>query len=140
MGEVTTGILNPVADLADVVARRGRRLLIDAMSAFGAVPLDAGEVAFDAVAASSNKCLEGVPGMGFCIAREDALKETEGNARSLVLDLHDQWRAMEKNGQWRFTPPVQVIAAFDAALDIFERDGGVAGRGGESTGCCQVGC
>ncbi len=128
--ETTTGILNPIAEIADVVARHGRRLLIDAMSAFGAIPLDAGQIAFDAVAASSNKCLEGVPGMGFCIARVDALKETEGNARSLVLDLHDQWQSMEKNGQWRFTPPVQVIAAFDKALDIYEEQGGVAGRGG----------
>ncbi|MEQ8664957.1 MAG: 2-aminoethylphosphonate--pyruvate transaminase [Rhodospirillales bacterium] len=136
--ETTTGILNPIKAVADVVARHGKSLLIDAMSAFGAIPLDAREVAFDAVAASSNKCLEGVPGMGFCIAREDALKRCQGNSRSLTLDLFDQWQAMEKNGQWRFTPPVQVIAAFDEALNIFEANGGVAGRGGRYAENCRA--
>ncbi|HUN45189.1 MAG TPA: 2-aminoethylphosphonate--pyruvate transaminase, partial [Stellaceae bacterium] len=102
--ETTSGILNPVAEVARVVAKRGRRLLIDAMSAFGALPLDAREVHFDAVAASANKCLEGVPGMGFVVARQAALEECKGNAQSLSLDLYEQWRAMEKNGQWRFTP------------------------------------
>lgn len=136
--ETTTGILNPVKDVADVVAKHNRRLLIDAMSAFGAIPLDANDVTFDAVAASSNKCLEGVPGMGFCITKIDALKETEGNARSLVLDLYDQWQAMENNAQWRFTPPVQVIAAFNEALNIFEAQGGVAGRGGKYRENCRV--
>jgi len=135
--ETTTGILNPIKAVADVVARHGRRLLIDSMSAFGAIPIDAGEIAFDAVAASSNKCLEGVPGMGFCIARIDALEACEGNARSLVLDLYDQWRSMEKNGQWRFTPPVQVIAAFDEAISRFDAEGGVDGRGGRYADNCR---
>ena len=136
--ETTSGILNPVEEVARVVAGHGRRLLIDAMSAFGALPLDAREVPFDAVVASSNKCLEGVPGMGFCIARRDALQATEGNSPSLSLDLHDQWVAMEKNAQWRFTPPVQVIAAFNQALDEHAAEGGVAGRGGRYRENCRI--
>ena len=96
-----------------MVAGHERRLLIDAMSAFGAIPLDAREIRFDAVCASSNKCLEGAPGMGFCIARQSALEATRGNSPSLSLDLHDQWQAMTANGQWRFTPPTHVILAFD---------------------------
>ena len=136
--ETTSGILNPVEEIARVTARHGRRLLIDAMSAFGALPLEAAAVPFDAVAASSNKCLEGVPGMGFCLARRSALEAAEGNAPSLSLDLHDQWTAMEKTGQWRFTPPVQVIAAFDRALDEFEAEGGVAGRGGRYRENCRI--
>jgi len=136
--ETTSGILNPVADIAAVVANRGRRLLIDAMSAFGALPMDAHEVQFDALAASSNKCIEGVPGMGFVIAREAALVECEGNAASLSLDLHDQWRAMERNGQWRFTPPTHVIAAFARALEQHEAEGGVAGRGARYRRNCNV--
>jgi len=108
------------------------------MSAFGALPLDATEVAFEAVVASSNKCLEGAPGMGFCIARRDALAATRGNAPSLSLDLHDQWTAMEQNGQWRFTPPVHCILAFDRALDEFEAEGGVAGRGARYRENCRV--
>jgi 2-aminoethylphosphonate-pyruvate transaminase len=92
--------------------------------------LNASALHADAVVASSNKCLEGSPGMGFCIARREALEATEGNAASLVLDLYDQWQAMEKNGQWRFTPPTHCILAFDQALSEFEAEGGVAGRGG----------
>ena len=127
--ETTSGMLNPVEEIAAVTARAGRRLLIDAMSAFGALPLDARRIAFDAVAASSNKCLEGVPGMAFAIARREALEEARGQAPSLSLDLHDQWVAMEKNGQWRFTPPTHVIAALDRALEQHAAEGGVEGRG-----------
>src|SRR5205085_1809026 len=126
----TSGILNPLAEIADIVARHGRRLLVDAMSAFGAIPLDSRKVAFDAVAASSNKCIEGVPGLGFVICRREALAETKGNATTLVLDLYDQHQAIEKTGQYRFTPPIHVIVAFHQALSEFFAEGGVAGRGG----------
>jgi len=136
--ETTSGILNPVAEVASVVAKYGRRLLIDAMSTFGALPMDAREVKFDALAASTNKCIEGVPGMGFVIAREAALGVCEGNAASLSLDLYDQWRAMERNGQWRFTPPTHVIAAFARALEQHEAEGGVAGRGARYRKNCRV--
>ena len=136
--ETTSGILNPLAEVAAIVARRGRRLLIDAMSAFGALSLDAGEIAFDAMAASANKCLEGVPGMGFVIAREAALAECAGNATSLSLDLHEQWRAMERTGQWRFTPPTHVIAALARALEQHAAEGGVAGRGGRYRRNCRI--
>jgi 2-aminoethylphosphonate-pyruvate transaminase len=136
--ETTSGILNPVAAVAEVVARHGRALLIDAMSAFGAVALDAGSVPYDALVASSNKCLEGSPGMGFCIARQAALEATKGNSPSLALDLYDQWQAMEKNGQWRFTPPTHCILAFDQALNEFEAEGGVRGRGGRYRANCKI--
>ena len=136
--ETTSGILNPVAEVAEVTARHGRKLIIDAMSAFGAVPLDAREVPFDAVVASSNKCIEGVPGVGFAIIRESLLKECKGNAPSLTLDLYDQWQAMEKNAQWRFTPPTHVIAAFEQALREHEEEGGVAGRGARYRRNCKI--
>jgi len=136
--ETTSGILNPLEAVAEVTASHGRRLLIDAMSAFGAIPLDARAVPFDAVVASSNKCLEGVPGMGFCIARREALEAAKGNSPSLSLDLHDQWISMEKNGQWRFTPPTHCILAFDRALTEFEAEGGVAGRGARYAENCRI--
>ena len=136
--ETTSGVLNPVAEVAAVVARSGRRLLVDAMSAFGALPLDVTRVACDAVAASSNKCLEGVPGMGFCLVKRSALLEARGNAHSLSLDLADQWQAMEGNGQWRFTPPVHCLLAFDQALNEFEAEGGVNGRGRRYRHNCQT--
>ncbi len=127
--ETTSGIRNPVEAVAALVKRLGRRLLIDAMSAFGALPLDAREVAFDAVAASSNKCIQGVPGLGFVLARKSALQETQGNATTLVLDLYDQHQAISKTGQYRFTPPIHVIVAFHQALQEFWTEGGVDGRG-----------
>jgi 2-aminoethylphosphonate-pyruvate transaminase len=136
--ETTSGILNPIRQVSEIVARHGRSLLIDSMSAFGALPLDAREIEFDAVVASSNKCLEGAPGMGFCIARESALEKTEGNSPSLVLDLYDQWRAMQKNRQWRFTPPTHVLLAFDQALTEYQQEGGVAGRGGRYRENCDL--
>ncbi len=136
--ETTSGILNPLHEVAEVVARHRRSLLIDSMSAFGALPLDAREIEFDAVVASSNKCLEGAPGMGFCVARESALAQTEGNSPSLVLDLYDQWRALQKNRQWRFTPPTHVLLAFDQALTEYEAEGGIVGRGGRYRENCDL--
>ncbi|BBK30613.1 2-aminoethylphosphonate--pyruvate transaminase [Stella humosa] len=136
--ETTSGVLNPVEAVAVEVARRGRRLLIDAMAAFGALPLDVSEVACDAVAASSNKCLEGVPGLGFMLARREAIEACEGNAHALSLDLYDQWRFMERAGQWRFTPPTHVIAAFDQALTEHAAEGGVAGRGARYRENCRI--
>jgi 2-aminoethylphosphonate-pyruvate transaminase len=136
--ETTSGILNPLQQVSQVVARHNRSLLIDSMSAFGALPVDSTELEFDAVVASSNKCLEGAPGMGFCVARESALEKTEGNSPSLVLDLYDQWRAMQKNRQWRFTPPTHVLLAFDQALNEYLEEGGVSGRGGRYRANCNV--
>jgi 2-aminoethylphosphonate-pyruvate transaminase len=136
--ETTSGILNPLSEVSKIVARHGRSLLIDSMSAFGALPVDSSEIEFDAVVASSNKCLEGAPGMGFCVAREDALEKTEGNSPSLVLDLYEQWRAMQKTRQWRFTPPTHVLLAFDQALTEYEEEGGVAGRGGRYRANCDL--
>ncbi|MBT6610155.1 MAG: 2-aminoethylphosphonate--pyruvate transaminase [Rhodospirillaceae bacterium] len=136
--ETTSGILNPIREVADVVKAHGRSFIIDAMSAFGAVPLDASEVHFDAMMASSNKCLEGVPGIGFAIIREETLKTCEGNAHSLSLDLYDQWVAMEATAQWRFTPPIHVIVAFDKAIEQFEAEGGVAARGARYGENCRI--
>ncbi|VUX47697.1 2-aminoethylphosphonate--pyruvate transaminase 2 [Candidatus Defluviicoccus seviourii] len=127
--ETTSGILNPLQDVADVCARHRRSLLIDAMSSFGALPIDAGQTPFAAVMASANKCLEGVPGVGFALIRREALEAAKNNAPSLSLDLYDQWQGLEANGQWRFTPPTHVLAAFDQALDEHAAEGGVAGRG-----------
>jgi 2-aminoethylphosphonate-pyruvate transaminase len=136
--ETTSGVLNPVAEVAAVVAKAGRRLLIDAMSAFGAIAVDAREVRFDALAASSNKCIEGVPGVGFVICRKEALDACKGNSPSLALDLFDQFQVLEKTGQWRFTPPIHCIVAFDQAIKEHEAEGGVAGRGGRYRNNCRI--
>lgn len=127
--ETSSGILNPVAEISDAVYGRGRKLLIDSMSAFGAVPLEVGTIRYDAVVSSANKCIEGVPGFGFVIARKSELEAAKGRSHSLSLDVHAQWAAMEKTGQWRFTPPTHAVAAFLEALRMHEAEGGVAARG-----------
>ena len=126
--ETSTGILNPLPEIGAVVAKHGRRLIVDAMSSFGALPIDAGTTPFDALVAASGKCIEGPPGMGFVIARQDSLERAGGNCTSLVLDLHDQYAYMEKTTQWRYTPPTHVVVAFNAALDQFVAEGGQPAR------------
>ncbi len=136
--ETTSGILNPVAEIGALAAKHGKSFLLDSMSAFGALPLDANAVHADAIAASSNKCIEGVPGLGFVLCRRDVLAGAAGHATTLVLDLHDQWRAFEKTGQYRFTPPIHVIVAFHQALDEFLTEGGQPGRGARYAANCRV--
>ena len=126
--ETSSGILNPLEEIAQAVAQAGRRLLIDSMSAFGAVPVDPARIPFDALVSSANKCIEGVPGFGFVLVRRDVLEAAQGNAHSLSLDLHAQWAYMEKTGQWRFTPPTHSVAAFLTALDLHAAEGGLPGR------------
>jgi 2-aminoethylphosphonate-pyruvate transaminase len=127
--ETSSGILNPVGEISEVVYARGRKLLIDSMSAFGAIPLETAKIRYEAMVSSANKCIEGVPGFGFVIAKKSELENAKGNSHSLSLDIHAQWAAMEKTGQWRFTPPTHVVAAFLEALRMHEAEGGVAARG-----------
>ena len=126
--ETGTGILNPLTEIATVVKAHGRRLIVDAMSSFAALPIDLRAMPVDALIAASGKCLEGVPGMGFVIARRTALEAAAGNCHSLAMDLHDQWIYMQKTGQWRFTPPTHVVAALRCAIDQYLEAGGQAAR------------
>jgi 2-aminoethylphosphonate-pyruvate transaminase len=126
--ETSTGILNPLTEIAEIVADRGRSLIVDAMSSFAALPIDARKTPFEAVIAASGKCIEGPPGMGFVFARRSVLEKRAGNSSSLALDLHDQWVYMEKTGQWRYTPPTHVVVALDAALAQYEAQGGQPAR------------
>ncbi len=127
--ETTTGIMNPVDEISGVVARHSRALIVDAMSSFGAYPIDLAEWGIDYLVSSSNKCIESVPGFAFVLARTELLKATRGYARSVSLDLLAQYEGLERDGQFRFTPPVQVILAFHQALVELDAEGGVAARG-----------
>jgi len=127
--ETSSGILNPLKEISDAVDKAGRQLLIDSMSAFGAIELNVNEIHFQAMVSSANKCIEGVPGFGFVIAQKKALKEAKGRSHSLCLDIHAQWEHMQRCGQWRFTPPTHAVVAFLAALKAHKSEGGVAARG-----------
>lgn len=127
--ETTTGIINPIQKIGTLAKQAGARYFVDAMSSFGAMPINLAAANIDFLVSSANKCVEGVPGFAFAIARRAALEATEGWARSLSLDLLDQWRGLEKNGQFRFTPPTHALLAFRQALAELEIEGGPAARG-----------
>ncbi len=126
--ETTSGIVNPIERIGSLVSRRKRIYIVDAMSSFGAVPIDMNSSSIDYLISSANKCIEGIPGFSYVLARRELLLATKGYARCLSLDLLDQWSYMETVGQFRFTPPVQSLMAFHQALLELESEGGVEGR------------
>ena len=136
--ETGTGVLNPLQAVSDVCKRHGKGLIIDAMSSFAAIDIDARTVHFDALVAASGKCVEGVPGMGFVFIRKTVLEACSGNSHSLAMDLYDQYAYMEKTTQWRFTPPTHVVAALAEALAQFVEEGGQPARLARYTDNCQT--
>jgi 2-aminoethylphosphonate-pyruvate transaminase len=136
--ETGTGVLNPLAEVAQVCERHGKGLIVDAMSSFGALPIDARTMRFDALVAASGKCLEGVPGMGFVFLRKAVLERCAGNSQSLAMDLFDQHQYMEKTTQWRFTPPTHVMVALAEAVAQFVEEGGQPARLARYTDNCRT--
>ena len=127
--ETTTGLLNPIEEVAEVIRGRGITFIVDAMSSFGGIPIDIKGLGIDFLVSSANKCIQGVPGFGFIIARKDKLMETKGNARSLSLDIYAQWETMERgHGKWRFTSPTHVVRAFYQAMKELNDEGGISAR------------
>lgn len=127
--ETTTGALKPLEAIAGVVKRHGKTLIIDAMNSFGGVPIDMAGLGIDVMISSANKCVQGVPGFGFVIIRKTLLQGCKGIARSLSLDLYDQWQTMEQgHGKWRFTSPTHVVRAFMQALKELQEESGIAAR------------
>jgi len=126
--ETTTGIINPIREIGEIVAKSGAKYFVDAMSSFGAVPINLVECNIDYLVSSANKCIEGVPGFSFVLCKLNSLEETAGYARSVSFDLLDQYSGFEKNGQFRFTPPTHTLAAFHQALAELETEGGISGR------------
>ncbi len=128
--ETTTGLLNPAKQVGALSRKHGKRFILDAMSSFGGMPMTMDEIGADYLISSANKCIQGVPGFGFVIADRAELKKTKGRARSLSLDLYDQWQEMENNnGKWRYTSPTHTVRAFAQALLELDEEGGVSARG-----------
>ncbi|MBU3182375.1 2-aminoethylphosphonate--pyruvate transaminase [Clostridium psychrophilum] len=126
--ETTTGILNPIEKIANLSKEQGKILIVDAMSSFGAIPINVQNSGIDYLISSANKCIQGVPGFCFIIAKIERLLKCHGNSKSLCLDLYDQWKCMDKDGKWRFTSPTHVVAAFSKAIDELIEEGGVIAR------------
>ncbi len=126
--ETTTGIINNIEAIGQVVGQYGKTYMVDAMSSFGAVPIDFERCGIDFLVSSSNKCIESVPGFTYVICRKAALEQCKGQARTLSFDLYAQWQGLERDGQFRFTPPTHAILAFHQALQLFDEEGGIAAR------------
>ncbi len=126
--ETTTGILNPIEKVSELAKMYNKTFIVDAMSSFGGVEMDIPELGIDFLISSANKCIQGVPGFGFVIAKRDELQACEGNANSLSLDLYDQWKEMDKEGKWRYTSPTHAVAAFSKAIDELIAEGGISAR------------
>lgn len=126
--ETTSGILNDIEAVGKVVKEKGRVFIVDAMSSFGGVDIPVKDWGIDFIVSSANKCIQGVPGFSFIIARKDLLEASAGKARSLSLDLYDQWKTMEVDGKWRFTSPTHVVLAFAQAMKELEEEGGIEAR------------
>ncbi len=127
--ETTTGRLNPIEEISQVVKKHNRIFILDAMSSFGGIEMDIDELGIDYLISSANKCIEGVPGFGFVIVNKQEFERCSNNARSLSLDLYSQWKTMEDdNGKWRFTSPTHVVRAFAQALKELKEEGGVKAR------------
>lgn len=126
--ETTTGILNPIEQMSTLAKQYNKTFIVDAMSSFGGIPIDMGGLQIDYLVSSANKCIQGVPGFGFVIARKAALAHCQGVSRSVSLDLYDQWQVMEVDGKWRFTSPTHVVAAFLQAIHELKAEGGIQAR------------
>ena len=126
--ETSTGMINPVRDIGEIVKHFNRIYFVDAMSSFGGMPLNLLECRIDYLVSSANKCIEGIPGFAFVLAQREALLAAAGFARSVSLDLLAQWKGLESDGQFRFTPPTHALLAFHQALRELEAEGGVEGR------------
>lgn len=126
--ETTSGILNDIASVAEVVKAAGKTMIVDAMSSFGGVDIEVGKLGIDFIISSANKCIQGVPGFSFIICNRQKLMESAGKARSLSLDLYDQWKTMEKDGKWRFTSPTHTVLAFAKAIEELKEEGGIPAR------------
>lgn len=126
--ETTSGILNDIESVGKVVKGQGRTFIVDAMSSFGGVDIPVADWDIDFIISSANKCIQGVPGFSFIIAKKNLLMESAGKARSLSLDLYEQWKTMEVDGKWRFTSPTHVVLAFAKAMEEMEKEGGISAR------------
>lgn len=126
--ETTSGILNDIESVAKIVKENNKVFIVDAMSSFGGVDIDVGKLGIDFIVSSANKCIQGVPGFSFIVANKELLIASKGKARSLSLDLYDQWQTMDKDGKWRFTSPTHVVLAFSKAIDEMIQEGGIEAR------------
>jgi aspartate aminotransferase-like enzyme len=110
--ETTSGIINPIEEIGAVVRNAEASYIVDAMSSFGAIPLDMKRSGADFLISSANKCIQGVPGFAFVLARRAALEKADGHSRTLSLDLYGQWASMERTASSDSRRPLTSCSRF----------------------------
>lgn len=115
--ETTTGLLNDITSVGAICKKYNISFIVDSMSGFAAIPVDMKSMNIDYLAASSNKNIQGMAGIGFAICNKAVLETTASiPMRSLYLNLYAQYDYFEKTHQTRFTPPVQTFYALKQAI------------------------
>jgi 2-aminoethylphosphonate-pyruvate transaminase len=125
--ETTTGRLNDISRLVGLCEERGVKLLLDAVSSFGAEAVPFDSPALLGCAATANKCLHGIPGLCFVITRPEVIEGASAPPRSLYLHL-PLWARKQNMGSTPFTPPVNGLLALDQALLELKEQGGWKAR------------
>lgn len=136
--ETSSGIMNPIREIGEVVKRHDKIYFVNGIISFGGVPINFQKCNIDYLVAGANKSLEGVPGFSIIFAKTDVLKKTKGYRRSLSLDLYAQWEELEENNEFRFTPPIHTMLALNQALKELEMEGGIEGRAARYKANCKV--
>ena len=126
--ETTSGILNDIEEVGKIIKNYNKIFIVDAMSSFGGIDIPVEKYDIDFIISSANKCIQGVPGFSFIIAKKEEILKCKNKARSLSLDLYAQWETMNKDGKWRFTSPTHTVLAFNKALDELIEEGGIEKR------------
>jgi 2-aminoethylphosphonate aminotransferase len=122
--ETSTGLLNDIASIGSLCAKYRIQMIVDAMSSFAAVPISMHAMNISYLAASSNKNIQGMPGVAFCIANKNKLESIRHQKpRNYYLNLYAQYHYFSSTGQMRFTPPVQTLYALKLAIDELKREG-----------------
>lgn len=121
--ETTTGMLNPVEEVCKIARQNNVEVIVDCMSSYAGIPIDIKKWDAGYLISSSNKCIQGMPGMVFVIFKKALLPELQKQKRSFYFDLYSQYSGFEKTGQMQFTPPVQVAYALRQAIDEYFAEG-----------------
>ncbi|MFA5142287.1 MAG: 2-aminoethylphosphonate--pyruvate transaminase [Candidatus Woesearchaeota archaeon] len=126
--ETTTGLLNPFEQIVSLAKSRGLDVIADTVSSYAGVPIDLSAVPADFIVSTSNKCIQGMAGITFVIGRKDKIEQSKFIKRALYVNLYEQYLYMDKQNQFRFTPPVQTLYALKQAIIEFFKEGGIENR------------
>ncbi|AZF38321.1 2-aminoethylphosphonate:pyruvate aminotransferase [Pseudomonas sp. R4-39-08] len=125
--ETALGVVNPYQPIIDIAWQHGLKVLVDCVSSFGLLPINSERPNLVAMASSANKCIQGLTGASFVFVQHKELM-LERKKRTLAFDLKAQSTTFFASGEWRFSPPVQILLGLRQALREYVQEGGRAQR------------